>query len=113
MSTGIGATDPPPGCAAGRRTSVPQPAADIETIEIAGQSDVDDDQLGPLPVHQGQARPSLVSLQDAEPVPTQVHGHQVRYVVIILDDHHGVFSGHHEDQPATRGIRASATMRKV
>ncbi len=113
MSTGTGC-----GCAAprgvpGGRTSGAEPTAHVETVEIAGKSDVDDDQLGLLPVHQGQPGSGLVGLQDPEPVPPQVHGHQVGYVVIILDDHHGVSSGHHRDQPAIPRTGPSATVRRV
>ena len=72
-----------------------QPATDVEAVELTGKPDVHDDQLGSLPLDEGEAGLPVIGLEDTEAVPTEVHGHQVGDVMIILDHHQGVLARSH------------------
>ena len=67
-----------------------QPPAHVEAVELARQADVDDHQLGPVPVDVGEALLAVVGLQHPEALASQVQGDQVGDVVVVLDDHDGV-----------------------
>jgi hypothetical protein len=91
----------------------PEPPAHVEAVEVAGQADVHDDQLRALPLHQGQAGLTVVGLQHPEPVTPQVHRHQIRYVVIVLDHHQSVLTSHHALQPAIGRSSSPVMVREV
>ena len=91
-----------------------QPAAHVEAVELAGEADVDDDELGPLPVDVGEALLGVGGLQHAEALASQVQRHQVGDVVVVLDDDDGrprlAATGH---QLGTGGLRRTGTLAPV
>ncbi len=91
-SAGPGTPGPP---VTGPELVAPQPPADVEPVQLPGKSDVQDDQLGALPGHQGQPGLAVIGLQHPESVTTEVHRHKVRNVMVVLDHHQRVFVGHH------------------
>ena len=90
-----------------------QSAADVEPVELPGQTDVDDDQLRALSVDHGQAGLAVVELEHPEPVPPEVHGHEVRDVMVVLDHYHCVLCAHHVLQTATGTPWSPVMVREV
>ncbi len=104
--------DVPPG-GAGRLGPGPERPADVESVERAGQADVDDDQFRVLASDELEPRFPVAGLEHAEAVAAEVHGDEVRDVVIVLDHHQGLLVVSHRVQPATGGRRWAASVRKV
>ncbi len=60
-----------------------------------------------------EARLAVGGLEHAETVAAEVHGDEVRDVVIVLDHHQGLLGRSHKIQPATAEREPADTVRKV
>ena len=90
-----------------------KPPADVESVERTGEADVDDHQLRALTPDELESRLAVGGLQHPKTVAAEVHGNQIRDVVVVLDHHQGLLVGHHDVQPATGGRKRPGTVRKV
>ena len=67
----------------------PNASADVETVELARQADIEDDDPRILLVHDRQALFSVSGQEHPKPIAAQVQVHEVSNVWIVLNHHHG------------------------
>jgi len=67
----------------------PNPAAYVETIELARKPDIEHDNPRILLVHDEKAPFSIRGQEHPKPIATQVQIHEISNVWIVLNHHHG------------------------
>jgi hypothetical protein len=72
-----------------------QTFADVESVELTGQTDVDDDQAGGMAVDGGQTPFGIISLHHPEAVTAEIHGYEIADVMVVFDHHHPDFAVRH------------------
>ncbi len=70
-------------------TRRPETAAQLESVDLAGQADVEDDQAGVPLGHRAQPVGAVVGAVDAEAGLVEVQRDQVGDVHVVLDENHG------------------------
>ena len=87
-------------------------AADVEAVQLAWQSHVDDRKLRPLACDVLEPPFGVLGLENPVPLLSEVHGDEVRDVAVVLDHHDGLTLLAHRRQSVTRGFTRCANINR-